>query len=176
MSLFSLVLFIYIAIIIAKAVIKSARDGSRSGNSTSTAPKYPSSREAQRTTIYVPKTGKQVQPPTYQQATKKAVPYQSAFQSINQQVTAAPKSESRQGEQSTVEYLAHKAEQETQERAVRQNEFLQKNGNRVGIRLVEGDLPPSGTRVIKCSYCGAENLVPQNASGKFSCYFCREDL
>ena len=43
-------------------------------------------------------------------------------------------------------------------------------------RLYEGDSVPQGMRVIKCSYCGAENLVPQGSRQKYTCYFCREEL
>ena len=43
-------------------------------------------------------------------------------------------------------------------------------------RLYEGDSVPQGMRVIKCFYCGAENLVPQGSRQKYTCYFCREEL
>lgn len=52
----------------------------------------------------------------------------------------------------------------------------QKGGASEGVRLYEGDSVPAGMRPVKCSYCGADNLIPVNAGGKYTCYFCREEL
>lgn len=43
-------------------------------------------------------------------------------------------------------------------------------------RLLEGDGIPPGRDMLKCSYCGAENLLPKGHKGAYSCYFCREIL
>lgn len=39
-----------------------------------------------------------------------------------------------------------------------------------------GYIPNRSEKTIKCSYCGANNIIPWNANVKYSCYFCREEL
>lgn len=39
-----------------------------------------------------------------------------------------------------------------------------------------GDPVPRGTKVIVCSYCAAENIVPGNARNEYKCYFCHYDI
>ena len=39
-----------------------------------------------------------------------------------------------------------------------------------------GYMPTRSEKAVKCSYCGANNIVPWNANVKYSCYFCREEL
>ena len=47
------------------------------------------------------------------------------------------------------------------------------SGNRKTARQrYIGDPIPRGTRVIVCSYCAAENIVPGNARNEYKCYFC----
>lgn len=43
-------------------------------------------------------------------------------------------------------------------------------------RLYEGDSVPRGMEQIRCSYCGADNLIPEGSRRKYTCYFCREEL
>lgn len=43
----------------------------------------------------------------------------------------------------------------------------------VALRLMEGEAVPQGYVQVKCSYCGADNLVTQNCKQYHSCYFCR---
>ena len=51
------------------------------------------------------------------------------------------------------------------------------SGNRKAARqLYIGDPVPRGTRVIRCGYCAAENLVPYNARNEYKCYFCHYDI
>lgn len=87
-----------------------------------------------------------------------------------------------QGEnESTTDYLErkarmdaieHKKEAMEQKRAEREN-----YGDLVyALRWMEGDPVPSSQRLVKCSYCGAENLVPTGKRIKYHCYFCREEL
>lgn len=57
----------------------------------------------------------------------------------------------------------------------------QKQGGKKGermpaLRLYEGDPVPKGYRMVNCSYCGAENLVPYSSRQPYMCYFCHEDL
>lgn len=44
-------------------------------------------------------------------------------------------------------------------------------------RLFLGDPVPKGKRLVYCSYCNAENLIPSHDyTTKYNCYFCREIL
>ncbi len=46
-----------------------------------------------------------------------------------------------------------------------------------GERYEEWMPVPEGKRVCRCGYCGADNLIPKHSDpGKFTCYFCREEL
>jgi len=36
---------------------------------------------------------------------------------------------------------------------------------------------PGGKEIVRCSYCGANNLIPKRGNrSQYTCYFCREDL
>lgn len=51
------------------------------------------------------------------------------------------------------------------------------SGNRKAARqLYIGDPIPHGMRVVRCSYCAAENLVPYTARDGYKCYFCHYDI
>lgn len=51
------------------------------------------------------------------------------------------------------------------------------SGNRkIARQLYMGDPVPRGNRVIVCSYCAAENIVPANARNEYKCYFCHYDI
>lgn len=51
------------------------------------------------------------------------------------------------------------------------------SGNRKTARqLYIGDSVPRGNKVIVCSYCAAENIVPANARNEYKCYFCHYDI
>lgn len=51
------------------------------------------------------------------------------------------------------------------------------SGNRKTARqLYIGDPVPRGTKVIVCSYCAAENIVPSGARNEYKCYFCHYDI
>lgn len=51
------------------------------------------------------------------------------------------------------------------------------SGNRKTARqLYIGDPVPRGTKVIVCSYCAAENIVPSSARNEYKCYFCHYDI
>ena len=50
-------------------------------------------------------------------------------------------------------------------------------GRMVGVRYYEWDSIPKGNRVVKCNYCGAENLISERYKpNRYTCYFCREIL
>lgn len=51
------------------------------------------------------------------------------------------------------------------------------SGNRKTARqLYIGDPVPRGTKVVVCSYCAAENIVPAGARNEYKCYFCHYDI
>ena len=54
---------------------------------------------------------------------------------------------------------------------------MEKKGSRMtALRLYEGDHVPQGYRMVRCSYCAAENLIAHSSRGAYMCYFCHEDL
>jgi hypothetical protein len=87
-----------------------------------------------------------------------------------------------QGEnESTIDYLQRKAM--IDEREHKKEAFEQKRAERENYgsivyakRWMEGDSIPASRHLIKCGYCGAENLVPIKDKTKYHCYFCREKL
>lgn len=93
-------------------------------------------------------------------------------------------SENGQGEgvqMNTLDYLRNKADQDAMdhardERMVQQEILRETGGAGIGERLLEGEGVPDNKMMIKCSYCGAENLLPLGVRGKYTCYFCREFL
>lgn len=51
------------------------------------------------------------------------------------------------------------------------------SGNRKAAKqLYIGDVVPRGNRVITCSYCAADNIVPAGARNEYKCYFCHYDI
>lgn len=51
------------------------------------------------------------------------------------------------------------------------------SGNRkTAKQLYMGDPVPRGNKVIICSYCAAENIVPSGAHNEYKCYFCHYDI
>lgn len=83
-------------------------------------------------------------------------------------------------QQSTTEYLKQKADfderEHSREREQQQKDIERGSGLITAERLIMGDSIPNGRIVVKCKYCGAENLVPVNIRSKYGCYFCREIL
>lgn len=83
---------------------------------------------------------------------------------------------------STTEYLRQKAledqkehEEEARLEAIRLHR--ETGGRRAAQRHYDGDSIPKGMRLVKCGYCGAENLIGDYQNQKdFTCYFCREIL
>lgn len=83
---------------------------------------------------------------------------------------------------STTEYLRQKAleDQKEHEEAARLEAMRlhrETGGRRAAQRHYDGDSVPKGMRIVKCGYCGAENLIGDHQNQKdFTCYFCREIL
>ncbi|MDD2972509.1 MAG: hypothetical protein PHE02_10310 [Lachnospiraceae bacterium] len=185
MSVFSIIILIYVVVAIAKAV-KANQDkntegtGSRNinGNGNALGNRNTTVYKSSNTPTWDSSMGKAAQP-VYSNRTQ---PTADSRQTIGKVAKMDTKVEQKPEEQmTTVDYLAQKAEkeqqnQDNQARIAKMNTPSRADGRRMAVRLFEGDLPPAGTRVIKCNYCGAENLVPQNSHDRFACFFCREDL
>lgn len=83
---------------------------------------------------------------------------------------------------STTEYLRQKAledQQEHEEQARLEAMRLRREtgGRRAAQRHYDGDSIPKGMRLVRCGYCGAENLIGDyEKQSDFTCYFCREIL
>lgn len=85
------------------------------------------------------------------------------------------------GQQSTTAYLDEKAKEDQREHArekMEENKRVSKKygGRPVAGRYLLGDPIPHNLKIVYCSYCGAENLVPHNYHGDKDCYFCRTHL
>lgn len=83
---------------------------------------------------------------------------------------------------STMDYLAQKAKEGRIEHALEKRREEQRlrsetGGRKPALRYYYGDSVPPKMRIVKCGYCGAENLVPERVSQEnYTCYFCRENL
>lgn len=82
---------------------------------------------------------------------------------------------------SVTDYLAEKARQDQISHAEEKREEdrrlnAKSGGLQAAERLYEGELVPSGKHCVVCSYCAAENLIPNGSRMRYSCYFCREPL
>ncbi len=108
---------------------------------------------------------------------KKTIKKTPTFQSLAQ---ANTKKESRNGE-STTDYVARKLHEadvvrKKDEWEVRREEQRNSGNLRMAKRLTEGEAIPPGNKIVICSYCGAENMVPKVSTEKHYCYFCRTNL
>lgn len=120
------------------------------------------------------------QPQTSQQAAYTKMPARDTAPITRNAAT----SETGQGEgvqMNTLDYLRNKADQDAMdhardERMVQQEILRETGGAGIGERLLEGEGIPNNRIMIPCGYCGAENLLPVGARGKYTCYFCREFL
>lgn len=96
--------------------------------------------------------------------------------------SSAAKSGGAQAEASTTEYLKQKALEDAKlHREEKRQEDIRWNretgGRMRGRRYLYGDSVPQGMRIVKCGYCGAENLISgRMAKEEYTCYFCREIL
>lgn len=85
-------------------------------------------------------------------------------------------------EKSTTQMLEEKARQDAlehqEEKRRQQAEERRIHGQlHYAERYLPGDVIPPGRRLVCCSYCNAENLIPERDNPKrYNCYFCRETL
>lgn len=82
---------------------------------------------------------------------------------------------------STTAYLEEKAKQDRMEHEKERMESARRDKQKYGghltaLRYMLGDPIPSGHKLFKCPYCGAENVVKMNYIGDRDCYFCRTHL
>ncbi len=118
--------------------------------------------------------GKNVQRQNVQQKPAKA-------QSGVQPASGVKKQEPVQ-EKSTTDMLREKALQDDREEMRDKHEQRMKNkkyygGHNYAQKYLIGDPVPKDKRMVYCSYCNAENLIPTySRAGSYNCYFCREEL
>lgn len=85
-------------------------------------------------------------------------------------------------EKSTTELLREKAQldekEHVKEKYQQKAEEKKHYGDlRYAGRYLLGDEVPRGMRIVKCDYCGAENLLKNgDYASRYNCYFCRERL
>lgn len=85
-------------------------------------------------------------------------------------------------ELSTTEYLRQKALEDAREHAAEKQQenlrlYRETGGKAPGQRHLEWEDMPRGMKLVRCGYCGAENLIPERDRPQdHTCYFCREDL
>lgn len=127
-------------------------------------------------------TGRQTNPVTQGSARQQGTP-PAAGRTGNVIPAAQPRKMTQQdkNKESTTDYLQRKAFEDEQEHLREQMEEERRvkastGGLPQAERLIEGDSVPAGRKMKVCSYCGAQNLIPENARGKCTCYFCREIL
>lgn len=95
---------------------------------------------------------------------------------------AEKKPASVQQEWSTTEMLGEKAKLDEMEHREEKRRQLAEERRIHGQlhyaeRYLPGDMIPKGRRLVNCSYCNAENLIPERDNPKrYNCYFCRETL
>lgn len=85
-------------------------------------------------------------------------------------------------EMSTMEMLEAKAREDDREEMLEKQRQKIENKKHYGHlnyaeKYILGDEVPKGRKMVFCTYCGAENLIPTYSAAKeYNCYFCREDL
>lgn len=85
-------------------------------------------------------------------------------------------------EMSTMEMLEAKAREDDREEMLEKQRRKIENKKHYGHlnyaeKYILGDAVPKGRKMVFCTYCGAENLIPTYSAAKeYNCYFCREDL
>ena len=92
-----------------------------------------------------------------------------------------PRNQQKQKDLSTTDYLQRKARADEQEHRKEKYLEMQRAKRETGgipaaVRLYEGDSVPDGMTRVRCSYCAADNLIPEGSRQRYTCYFCREEL
>ncbi|MBE5882100.1 MAG: hypothetical protein E7289_07345 [Lachnospiraceae bacterium] len=92
---------------------------------------------------------------------------------------------SRSGEKeemSTTQMLEAKALADDRQEMIEKQKQRMENKKHYGHhnyaeKYILGDMVPKGKKMVYCSYCNAENLIPTYSSARdYNCYFCREKL
>ncbi len=94
---------------------------------------------------------------------------------VGTQTIRKPQAESveQEEEQSTMEYLAEKAEMNSEDAS--QNRTV--TNGRIGNRMPDWGEIGRNEVICICKNCGAENVLPRGAvRNSYACYFCREKL
>lgn len=154
--MFELIIFIIILTVVMKSKKKNQKKTSKP-NVVRTAP--------------TPVPGRTQQSRPVQRPAKSAV-----------QNRPAQKQPVKKEEMSTMEMLEAKALADDREEMREKQRQRMENKKHYGShnyaeKYVIGDPVPKGKRMIYCSYCNAENLIPAYSISKdYNCYFCREEL
>ncbi len=88
----------------------------------------------------------------------------------------------KEEEMSTTEMLEAKALADDREEMLEKQRQRMENKKHYGHlnyagKYIIGDPVPKGKKMVFCSYCNAENLIPMHSSAReYNCYFCREKL
>ena len=167
--MFELIVFI----IIISAVLKSKK------KKTGTKPNVPRKRDASETAYAF-------------QSQQAAAPRTSQSPQRKQQITATSKPQSRPVQKkvqddtdlkmSTTDMLEAKAQADNREHILEKQRQNMENKKHYGShnyakKYILGDPVPKGNKMVLCSYCNAENLIPMYSSARdYNCYFCREKL
>lgn len=126
-----------------------------------------------------------VQPPSTPQPSRQPVVRETQAAAGTQVKTGtgrpAVQKKDEESDMSTTDYLRQKAVLDEaghrqEKRQEDQRARWETGGLPAAKRLIEGDSVPQGMRRVACSYCGADNLVPQGSRQRYTCYFCREEL
>jgi len=176
MDLLIIIIIIYFAVIRAKKKKEQENTGQRTQKAAE-----PKTVE-KKTAAQMPAEQKSaVQRLTVQKAApKEAVPVYAADDRKPQAVSSPTDSTTQ--EQSTTDYLAQKAKEDRMEHALEKRREEQRlrqetGGRKPALRHYYGDEIPPRMRIVKCGYCGAENLISERVDQKdYTCYFCREEL
>lgn len=160
--MFELIIFIIIITVVMKSKKKNQKTASK-----------PSAVRTQPTPV----------PRRTQQSRPQQRPAQGAAVQRNvQQSKPAQKNPAKQEEMSTMEMLEAKAQADDREEMLEKQRRRMENKKHYGShnyaeKYIIGDPVPKGKRMIYCSYCNAENLIPTYSISKdYNCYFCREEL
>lgn len=108
-------------------------------------------------------------------------PEKNKKEGIKNAAYSAVQKKEEESDMSTTDYLRQKAVLDEaghrqEKRQEDQRARWETGGLPAAKRLIEGDSVPQGMRRVACSYCGADNLVPQGSRQRYTCYFCREEL
>lgn len=156
---------LWVLIFIGYIVLKFAKIASKAGGST-TKPNVPRA-SAQKASTYT-----------------RNVPKQKSFAAMPKQQSGAPNverncaaEEKHRFENNVAGHHANLSTAVPNVPSANMHKQPKMSGNRkMAKQLYMGDPVPRGNKVVLCSYCAAENIVPAGARNEYKCYFCHYDI